>query len=181
MPAKSSTALAALRREFNSEAMMKLIVTSVLMITCLFSQTAWAQCASGANAGGVCVPPPDQSYSPLNPSNQARQQPRAVWADRWGAVAYDPSSGDAGNIEGQESKSLAAQIAMTHCQRNGAKHCKVLLTFYNQCGAVAYGGREMAPANAPSNEQAEQLAMQSCGHDDCKIVYSACSFAQRIR
>jgi hypothetical protein len=158
---------------------MKLIATSILTITCLFSQVAWAQCASGANAGGACVPPPDQSYSPLNPDNQVRQQPRAIWVDRWGAIVADPQ-GDAGHSEDQESKAVATEVALAGCKRNGAQHCRVVLTFHNQCAAVAWGDGELIPATAPSEEKAEQAAIKACG-GMCKIEYSACSFAKKIQ
>jgi hypothetical protein len=162
---------------------MKLKLILAIMMASLFSSMAQAQCASGASAGSTCVPPPDQSYSPLNPSNQVRQQPRAVWADRWGAIAYDSVTGDAGTIEGQQSKSMARQIAMSYCEKTGAQHCKILYTFSNACAAAAVGGGRIGFAGSPTNkEQAEQQAIAQCGRSDtCKIVYSACSPAQRIQ
>jgi hypothetical protein len=161
---------------------MKLIPTLMILATCLLSQPAWPQCASGANAGGACVPPPDQSYSPLNGSTQVWPPSHTVWADRWGAIAADGDSGDAGNSEEQASESIAVNAAMARCKRNGAKHCEVVLTFYNQCAAAVWGGGTLTAAGSPTVEQAKQLAIAKCGLGDaCKIIYSACSPAQRIQ
>jgi hypothetical protein len=166
-----------LQRKFNNFIMMKIIIIQAIAVGCLSSQISWAQCASGANAGGVCVPPPDQSYSPLNP----QQQPRAVWVDRWGAIAFSATTNDGGHTENQESRSIATKIAMGDCARNGAKDCKVVLTFYNQCAAAAWGKGELGYSGAETRELAEQYAIVRCGDSTCKIVYSACSLAQRIR
>jgi len=65
---------------------------------------------------------------------------------------------------------------------HGAKGCEINLTFHNQCAAAALGGGKLITAGSPTQEAAEKLAMGQCNKSGaCKIVYSKCSYAERIR
>jgi hypothetical protein len=167
---------------------MKMI--AIALITLLYMPLAWSQCA-GMNLGGGCVPPPCAPGSPLFCNQQQTQgqrqtapQPKAVWADRWGAIAVDENTGKAGTVEGQPSKSSANSVALEECAKNGGMSCSILLTFHNQCAAVAQhpGEGELSASGNPTKEGAEQDAIARCPEGNaCKIVYSKCSFAERVR
>jgi len=162
-------------------------ITAVVFLACLNIPAAWSQC-SGALIDGQCLPPPCTPGSPLPCPNQQQQpqeqtpvQPQAVWADRWGAIAYDDKTGQTGTAESQESKSNADQFALASCANKGSAHCEVLLSFHNQCAAVA-AGKDWGYSAGPNREVAEHIAIARCSHgDECKIVYSKCSYAERIR
>jgi hypothetical protein len=164
--------------------------TSIALIICLYAPLAWSQC-SGISNGGGCVPPPCTPGSPLACNQQQQQgqqqaapQPRAVWADRWGAIAVDENSGKAGTVEGEPSKSAANRVALEKCAENGGVGCNILLTFHNQCAAIAQNPGEgaLSASGNPTKEGAEQDAIARCHEGNaCKIVYSECSFAERVR
>jgi hypothetical protein len=158
------------------------------LLGCLYAPFAWSQC-SGINVGGACVPPPCTPGSPLACNQQQPQQsqqqpvpqPRPVWADRWGAIAIDLQTGQAGTVEGKVSAAKANQAAMDYCTMHGSEHCQVILSFHNQCAAVAMGPK-MGVAGGPTQEAAERSAISQCNSESaCKIVYSKCSYAERVR
>lgn len=161
-------------------------ITTIVLLACLYTPIAWSQCSTGVDTGGGGCVPPDAPGMPGYQGNANQQQqapqPQAVWADRWGAIAVDNNTGQAGTIEGQESESKANQIALAYCRQNGSKNCQIILSFHNQCAAVALGGGGAGHAGSPTQQAAEQIAITECGHGDaCKIVYSKCSYAERIR
>jgi hypothetical protein len=162
---------------------------ALLLLTCLFHvPQAWAQCAPGIpEAGNPECLPPDDTNSPYyqgdrNQQPAQPQQPRAVWADRWGAIVVDYKTGQAGTTVGQKSKQEANQIAMNSCSRNGSANCELVLSFHNQCAAVSMGGGGFGYAGSPTKEKADALAINQCGHGEaCKIVYSDCSPPVQVR
>lgn len=160
---------------------MKLPFATLLLIACFWTTATWAQCATGINTGGGNCTPPDAPGMPGS-YNASGSIPAVKWADRWGAIAYDDATGDAGTIEGQESKDKAEREALQICSKTGSRDCKIIFAFHNQCAAVAFGGGGMAHAGAGTQKEAEQLAIRTCGHGDaCKIVYSKCSMPERIK
>ena len=164
---------------------MKLKFLLVLAVLLPPSAT-WAQCAPGVPSAGNpgCIPldRPNSPYFQGNPDQLQNQdtRPRPVWADRWGAIATDEKTGDAGTVEGLPNKRDAERTALSICARNGAKNCRVDLTFHNQCAAAALGNGKLSEVGRASKEEAEQAALSRCG-SSCKIVYSACSLPERIQ
>jgi hypothetical protein len=117
-------------------------------------------------------------------------QPRAVWTDRWGAIVLDAQTGKGkGTVTGYVSKSAAINAAMEECTSHGAPHCELEFAYHNQCAAVAWGTLHYGSASAPTKSLAESDALNYCrktsgessGTTSCKIVYSACSFAERVQ
>ncbi|WP_458070035.1 DUF4189 domain-containing protein [Rhodanobacter sp. BL-MT-08] len=167
---------------------MKLFAACALLGS-LYAPLAWSQC-SGVSAGGSCVPPPCTPGSPL-PCNQPQQeqqqiapQPQALWADRWGAIVIDSQTGRGkGTVTGYASKDAAINAAMSECTAQGAPHCKLDLLFHNQCAAVAWGATFNISVGDPSQQGAEAAALEQCNKatTNCQIVYSKCSYAERIR
>jgi hypothetical protein len=159
-----------------------------LFLSSLYTTFAQAQCAPGVSSAGNpgCIPQdrPESPYFHGNPDQlqqRLNQQPYK-WADRWGAIATDAKTGDAGTVEGLQTKLAAEKEALARCGSTGASHCQVRLTFHNQCAAAALGSGELGLAGAPSEDQAKQRAVAKCGNSDtCKIVYSACSLPERIQ
>lgn len=166
------------------------LAAAFALLGCLFAPLAWSQCAPGIPAAGNpgCIPP-DQAGSPYYQGNAAQnaapQQPQPAWANRWGAIATDAQTGQAGTIEGQQSKAKAEQAALAICAMRGAKGCKVVLAFRNECGAAVLGGGHLSVAGGATQQEAEQTTMAMCNERGngaaCTVVYSKCSYAQRIR
>jgi hypothetical protein len=158
-----------------------------MLLAIFYTPVAWSQC-SGVSTGGGCVPPPCTPGSPL-PCNQTPPQgqqqvappPQAIWADRWGALAYDDKNGETGTAESQQSKSEANQLSLASCANRGGSHCQILISFHNQCAAVA-AGKTWGYSVGPDKETAEKMALMRCSQGDaCNVVYSRCSYAERVR
>jgi hypothetical protein len=168
---------------------MKTFIALLLLAGLFHMPQAWAQCAPGIpEAGNPECLPPDDANSPYyqgdrNQQPAQSQQPRAIWADRWGAIAEDPQGSAHGTVIQQVSESKAREAALSICTQQGGRNCKIALTYYNQCAAVAIDEENWTvAAHAATQEKAEQLALKgfSGGHTT-KIVYSACSYAQRVQ
>jgi len=162
---------------------MKTIHALIPLLFVFCTTIAAAQCATGVDTGGECIPPDELSPQQApNPRHQP-QQPRAVWADRWGAVAVDDSTGDIGVAVNRGSESEAVANAMHDCGLKGSQHCKLGLAYHNQCAALAWGTHSSTLSNAADQNQAQANALKSCARDapDCKVIYSACSLPVRIQ
>lgn len=158
---------------------MKKLSRIITMAVLLASGRIVAQCGGVDVGGGVCIPP----NAPGMPGYQNRQQQliRPIWQDRWGAIAIDLNTLDAGTMDGRHSKSEAERYAMASCMSGGSKNCKIVLTFFNQCAALAVGER-ISWSKAPTKDKAEKSAREGCGNaDQCRVVYSACNYPVRIR
>lgn len=162
----------------------------LLLSGCLLvSAAAHAQgCPNGIPSAGNpgCIPP-DQSNSPYyQHSNAATSRPQAVWVDRWGAIAVDKGkqSVGIGVAEMMTSERKAKAGAIDDCQAKGGTRCKVVLAYYNQCGALVAGDAGYTSMGSSTAEKAAKLGMEQCtktGLSNCRVYYSACSFPEQIR
>lgn len=106
-----------------------------------------------------------------------------IWETNWGAVAI--GDGGWGVAVNMRSKAKAKKAAVSQCRKtagNKSAECAVL-TYYNQCVAIAWGLTGYAVQSAENQETASSIAMRQCkdkGHEDCKIFYSACSLPRQI-
>lgn len=155
------------------------------LLLCLASPIASSQCATGVNTGGGNCVPPDAAGMPGYDGNNSStpREPAPVWANSWGAIAIDDQRGDAGTIANRPTKSQAEAEAMRDCSSQGASGCKIALTYHNQCAAIAWGDSARVAAGNPDEQGAKEDAMSRCQKKTtgCKVVYSACSVAQRVR
>lgn len=163
---------------------MKRILPTVLLIGLAYMPTIHAQCTTGIDTGGQCIPP--NALEPQDDSNPHAQpqQPRAVWADRWGAIAIDNGTSSVGVSENQTSKSAASAQALQRCaSQSNSEHCEVQLAYYNQCAALAWGTKFYGVSGAVDTNLAKEHALERCarGALDCKVFYSACSLPTRIQ
>ena len=159
---------------------MKLNIIIFLLLS-LTTQLAFSQCATGVNAGGGACIPPD---APGMPGFQQTRNPtkiQPIWIDQWGALALDESTGQAGFVDHQSNLDEAKETALAYCRMNGSANCEIMLTFHNQCAAVAQGERASF-ARGPDQKETEEDALSHCGSSKpCKIIYSACSYPKRVK
>jgi hypothetical protein len=156
-------------------------VALLVLAGSVYVTAAHAQCATGVDTGGgQCVPPEALQD---NGSQQHQVQPKAVWADRWGAIAIDSKTGGAGTVAGRASKAEAIAAAMGDCGSHGSQTCEVETAYSNQCAAIAWGSTAHDTARGPDKSNTEASAMEGCGKltSACKIVYSDCSLPVRIK
>jgi hypothetical protein len=169
--------------------MKKIICQLLFVATSLTSLHAIGQCAPGIPSAGnpACIPP-NQQNSPYYQGDQQQapalpSEPAPVWADRWGAVAVSFKDGRAGAKAQMVSKKEASEAALDICRMNGGTDCSVVLSYKNQCVAVAQpdGGGVVETMSAESKERASALALAKCGDNArCKVVYTECSVPQRV-
>lgn len=158
----------------------------LVILVCIGASTASAQCATGVDTGGGNCVPPDAAGMPgynAQQGNAARSVAKAVWEDTWGAIAIDSKSGKAGTVTDRTSKSEASNDALSECRGRGGTDCNVEMTYTNQCAAVGWGTQGWGLGRGADKGVAEGLAMKKCDESTggCKVVYSACSLARRVR
>lgn len=162
---------------------MKFKIIAASLICGGFSVFAWAQCGGGIPSAGNpgCIPP-DRSNSPYyqGGSGSTTLPPAAVWADRWGAVAFDSKTSKFGAAENQRNKAGAEQAAMADC---GTQGCQIIFPYANECVAFTGKAGGIGVAGAPKVEDAIARAMEQCSKygPGCQTVYSACSMPVRVQ
>lgn len=142
--------------------------------------SAFAQsCPPGIAHGTPGCIPPSNPASPLYPHSEPIAPTPMIWADRWGAIATNEKTGHVGTIAGQASKRGAKKIAMQRC----GDGCKVRMVYYNQCAAIAWGSGSYSANGAATVQEASVRALRVCGQgaDDCKVVFTECSMAERVQ
>jgi Domain of unknown function (DUF4189) len=161
--------------------MIRTILSAICIAT---STTALGQCAPGIPGAGNpgCIPP-DVAGSPGRQYQPPQSTHHTLWESRWGAIAIDSNTGEAGTVTGRRSESEAKKDALRDCTSQGVKSCKIDLTYHDQCAAIAWGSGHYGAAGGPYESDAKKEAMRGCevGASDCKIVYSDCSYAERVR
>ena len=151
---------------------------------------AEGRCPSGMFETGsrdylACAPIPGYGQGSDNGYDDSPPVPM-VWAKRWGAFAGESNGSGFGAVNGSGSESAAKQAALSQCQATASdskNRCKVLLSFYNQCGAYAWGGGGGITASAVDLATAKERALKSCSASSgvtCKIYSSGCSFAEAV-
>ena len=162
---------------------MKIHFTLILLTIAAYAPAAWAQCTTGVDTGGQCVPP--DALDPPGDSNPHAQpqQSTVVWASRWGAIAIDASTNDMGASVNRANEEDAITQAMHDCGLRGSQHCKLEGTYRNQCAAIAWGPHHFGLAAASDLDTARSNAIENCAKSatDCKVLYSACSPPARVQ
>lgn len=160
---------------------LHLLFVPVLLLASL---NANAQCATGVDTGGgSCIPPDAAGMPGYNSVDGVAQPPPVRWVDSWGAIVVDTVDVSKGVVTEQDSKDDAVRMAMDQCSRGGAAHCRAVLTYHNQCAAVAWGETSFGTAGNPTEEGAKADAIARCskGGEQCKVVYSDCSMQRRLQ
>ena len=127
-------------------------------------------------AVNICYPIPDTEDS-------SPQQSTVHWQTRWGAIATDNLNGKLGASVGAKSKRIATKAAVAQCRSNGGTKCIVDIAYYNQCAVMILGEKKYNTASAATLEQARDIGMKACSlsNQNCRVYYSDCSLAERVR
>jgi Domain of unknown function (DUF4189) len=168
-------------------AMTRSYARTVCLILFLSAPTyASAQCPAGIPSAGnpQCVPP-DVFYNSL-PNTDPPPLPSPKWATRWGSIAVGigPGGGVVGASRDATSKRKAEKEAMKQCrQHTDSRDCRIEISYYNQCGVLAWGENYYHTARAATVSEASGIAISSCNTrtSNCKLFYSNCSYPVRVR
>jgi hypothetical protein len=162
---------------------VKRIVIAFLL--CAGAQSAYSQCAPGIPSAGNpgCIPPNQQNSPYYQDSTPAPQAPPRQWGDGWGAISLDFSKGGRGSAGQMQSKAAAERAAIQDCMKDGGEKCETVMTFVNQCAAIAQplSGGDMSTATAATASEANDRAIRRCGDDKaCKVFIAQCSLPVRL-
>jgi hypothetical protein len=158
----------------------------LLVFSILFCATAFAEgrCPPGMypiDAIGVaaCAPIPGAQSPPRPPAPPPRE------ISTWGAIATEAVSGMVGTAIVQRSEQEAHDLAVARCnERALAKKCAIVLTYSNQCGALAWGNGYISGGAGLTPELARFQARHRCeganGGVQCKIFHVECSMPIRF-
>ncbi|MEQ1762087.1 MAG: DUF4189 domain-containing protein [Pyrinomonadaceae bacterium] len=108
-------------------------------------------------------------------SMTAASDANAQTADRFGAIAYSPSTGRFGSSWNQPDQGTAEDRARKICNR---RDCQILLPLANSCGALAVarnGGYVWAGGNSLYNAKLSTSNRCTAEHGSCKLICSVCS------
>jgi hypothetical protein len=154
----------------------------------IFAPSAWSQCAPGIPGAGNpgCIPPtaPGSPYGqPPGSAPSAPLPPPQVWQQRWGSVAMDFGNGAAGSVTNGQTKERASGSAISDCEEQGGNHCETILTFENQCAAIAQSSNGVvSTATAARKPEAESRVLAKCTDKvSCTLIYSQCAFPVRVQ
>lgn len=135
----------------------------------------------GGNGGWTsCAPIPGYDSGS---AGQPNAPPAEVWAEQWGAIAVDGGAGRFGGTDNNPSKRKAQKAAIKECQKNGGVKCKVMVSYRNQCGALAWGDNFFATYRGPNRDETIQDAVTACGKltTQCQPYQAGCSYPVRTR
>lgn len=162
-----------------------IMLRPVILIVLLVSvRPAFSQCTGVDVGGGACIPPNAPGMPDYERNTQPQYHDSPVWEDRWGAIADDNNTGEAGMIENQLSEEKAISVALELCRANGSKDCKIILSYRDLCSAVAWGGGQLGYASEATLDSAKVSALGECekrSESSCKIFYSGCSLPVRVK
>lgn len=147
-------------------------------------EAAWAEgrCPAGMFETGSrdyigCAPILGYGQGSSNDGEDSPPPIPMIWAKRWGAFAGESSGSGFGAVNRFNSEAAAKQAALAQCQASASASkakCKVLLAFYNQCAAYAWGGGGGIASSAVDLPSAEERALKSCGAASgvaCKVLF----------
>lgn len=129
------------------------------------------------NSPGVmgCAPMPGGG-EPLNTGPS--------WMTTWGAIAADGERNVVVSTFGQQRKRKAESSAIKECRaKGGSKKCKVMISFYNQCAAMAAGDTRAIAYRAGTAEMAKEEVLRSCSAltPNCEVIQTVCSYPVRVQ
>ena len=148
-----------------------LLISAIVAVACPECSAAHARALNNDVA----------ATAPRANGNSAPSAP--VLATRWGAVAT--GNGAMGVAEMFASREAAERKAMQDCRESAPASeadCSVMVTYFNQCAAVAWGGGRSIWTRGPDLAETEADAFSRCSSraTNCELLYSSCSYAERV-
>jgi hypothetical protein len=132
------------------------------------------------------LPPSDPSssqyhsaYLPsLGQGDTIQIRAKEQWRDSWGAIATDAKGGKMGVASEMSEERVARATALSACEADGGKSCRVDITYVNQCVAMVVGKFGYGTAHAPTKSKATAIGLSNCKEKDeeCEVYYSECSY-----
>ena len=160
-----------------------------LLMVCSFTVSAEGRCPPGyaptTNPDFIgCAPIYNAGPSTGSSPNSAPKSadPGARRKFHWGAIVVDGDKGKFGGADGYDSPSQAEKAAVKICKDHGGKQCKLVLEYYNQCGALVWGDYRYSGHSGPDLNEVTKRAIDLCSEEtsNCKIFYTGCSYPVEV-
>lgn len=120
-------------------------------------------------------------YLPSLGASSNQQMPE----DRFGAFALSRATGKSGWFQDAKSERAADLGALQQCRdrSGGAGDCEIVISFQNQCAAVARSDHNTGYATAGDMVSARQDAIESCEAlgGICEVFREGCSYPELKR
>ena len=104
------------------------------------------------------------------------------WVDRFGSFAMSRSTGWSGWSQDLDSEAEADSAAIDQCKERGGGigDCEVVVSFQNQCVAVARSERHTSFARADTLARSRSEAMRRCEESGtgCEIFREGCTMPE---
>ncbi len=167
------------------------LCTLALVIGFAYSPAALAEGGScppgsypvGGRGASGCAAIPGAGQGGQDDTPPMPAQAKGRWYERYGAIMQSESTSVVGVAADNETPQGALAEAGNMCGAEGAKDCKVVITYYNQCVAwllpsADVEGNMSGYAKGKTAKDAEKNAAKYCKDvtgKKCKVFYSACS------
>lgn len=163
----------------------------VLMLVLPAFASAEGRCPAGMFETGSrdyigCAPIPGY-YDSDSDSDSGPPPKPMIWETRWGAIAREIGGGSIAGVNGFRSETAAKKAAMAQCQATATASkaaCKLVIPYYNQCAAYAWGEGAGGWAFAAADlAKAKDGALKDCNakaSSACEIFYSGCSLDELV-
>ena len=153
------------------------MIDVVPLLVSLFMATACPECeaANARNMNDIAATPPG------NDGADSAASSAPVMATRWGAVAT--GDGAMGVAEMFPSREQAELKAMRDCRESvPGVVCMVRITYFNQCVAVSWGDAGSTMSRGPDRSEVEAASLANCRDrsSNCEVLYSSCSYPERV-
>ncbi|GAB6197003.1 DUF4189 domain-containing protein [Lysobacter xanthus] len=161
-------------------------LVQALVLGCVFTSggAAAQNCAPGIPQGGnpACIPPNAPGspyYDPPAPRPLPPPVPSGEWESRYGSIVADYANARVGVSVRQPSEEAAQRAALADCQSLGGQNCELVMTYFNQCVAMAWPvqGGTAYTVRESTRQKAERWALEKCAAEGkgCEMSYSECS------
>ncbi len=162
--------------------MLKKPVFFFLMLILLTSSSAYAaqdcyrDCMSASGCWNSMGESENRSFC-SGMTATCSTQCRSSGTKAYGAIAYSKKTEGYGYSDHWNDQKKAEKMALQYCSERGPG-CKVMVWFYDSCGAVAADGKKTGWGQDFSEGAARKNALESCqksGGKNCAVAVSHCS------
>lgn len=161
------------------------MTSKIFIFLSFITLSSLAKAEGGCPSGQYPANPPAVNICYPIPGSEDSTPPQSIvqWETCWGAIAMDNLNGKLGASVGAKSKRIATKAAVAQCRSNGGTKCIVDIAYYNQCAVMVLGEKKYNTASAATLEEAQTIGMKACSlsNKNCRVYYSECSPAERVR
>lgn len=143
----------------------------------LFAADCYRNCMSASGCWNSMGESENRSFCSGMQATCSTQCRHSSSGKAYGAIAYSTKTESYGYSDHWDNQKKAEKTAMKYCSESGPG-CKVMVWFYDSCGAVAADGKKTGWGQDYSEGTARGSALKDCqksGGKNCAVAASHCS------